>query len=72
MRDEYGSELYRTALVKALLKVSGGKLDENVAQIVAQRYVSNLDFSSPELMHKGVSSVARELIVKIRKIHFQS
>ena len=72
MRDEYGSELYRTALVKALLKVSGGKLDKNVAQIVAQRYVSNLDFSSPELMHKGVSSVARELIVKIRKIHFQS
>ena len=72
MRDEYGSELYRTALVKALLKVSGGKLDKNVDQIVAQRYVSNLDFSSPELMHKGVSSVARELIVKIRKIHFQS
>lgn len=72
MYDEYGSELYHTALVKALLKVSDGKLDENVAQIVAQRYVSNLDFSSPELMHKGVSSVARELISKIKKIHFHS
>lgn len=72
MRDEDGSELYRTALVKALLKVSDGKLDEDIAQIVAQRYISNLDFSSPELMHKGVSSVARELIVKIRKNYFQS
>lgn len=72
MRDEDGSELYRIALVKALLKVSDGKLDEDIAQIVAQRYISNLDFSSPELMHKGVSSVARELIVKIRKNYFQS
>lgn len=71
MRDEYGSELYHTALVKALLKVSGRKLDENVAQIVAQRYISNMDFSSLELMHKGVSSVARELISKIKLEYFR-
>lgn len=64
-------KLYRSELFQALLKVSNYKLDERVAQIVAEDYARNLDYSSPELMHVGVTSVAKNLITKIKQEYFK-
>jgi hypothetical protein len=46
-------------------------LDERIVQTVAEIYARNLDYSDPELMHVGVTSVARNLITKIRKEYFK-
>ena len=68
---ENNIKLYSSELFQALLKVSNYKLDERIAQIVAESYSRNLDYSDPELMHVGVTSVARNLITKIRKEYFK-
>ena len=68
---ENNIKLYSSELFQALLKVSNYKLDERIAQIVAESYARNLDYSDPELMHVGVTSVARNLITKIRKEYFK-
>ena len=47
-------------LFQALLKASNYKLDEHIAQTVAEGYARNLDYSDPELMHVGVTSVAKQ------------
>ena len=68
---ENNIKIYSSELSQALLKVSNYKLDERIAQTVAEIYARNLDYSSPELMHVGVTSVARNLITKIRKEYFK-
>ena len=68
---ENNIKIYSSELSKALLEVSNYKLDERVAQTVAEIYARNLDYSDPELMHVGVTSVARNLITKIRKEYFK-
>ena len=68
---ENNIKIYSSELSQALLKVSNYKLDECIAQTVAESYARNLDYSSPELMHVGVTSVARNLITKIRKEYFK-
>lgn len=64
-------KLYSSELFQALLKVSNHKLDERIAQTVAESYARNLDYSSPELMHVGVTSVAKNLITKIKQEYFK-
>ena len=68
---ENNIKIYSSELSHALLKVSNYKLDERIAQTVAEIYARNLDYSDPELMHVGVTSVARNLITKIRKEYFK-
>ena len=68
---ENNIKLYSSELFQALLKVSNHKLDERIVQTVAEIYARNLDYSDPELMHVGVTSVARNLITKIRKEYFK-
>ena len=64
-------KLYNLELSQALLKVSNYKLDERIAQTVAEIYAHNLDYSDPELMHVGVTSVAKNLITKIKQEYFR-
>ena len=68
---ENNIKIYSSELSQALLKASNYKLDERIAQAVAEIYARNLDYSDPELMHVGVTSVARNLITKIRKEYFK-
>ena len=68
---ENNIKIYSSELSQALLKVSNYRLDEHIAQAVAESYARNLDYSDPELMHVGVTSVAKNLITKIRKEYFK-
>lgn len=67
---ENNIKLYSSELFQALLRVSNYKLDERIAQTVAEIYARNLDYSDPELMHVGVTSVAKNLITKIKQEYF--
>ena len=69
---ENNIKLYSSELFQALLRVSNYKLDEHIAQAVAEIYARNLDYSDPELMHVGVTSVAKNLITKIKQEYFNS
>ena len=69
---ENNIKLYSSELFQALLKVSDYKLDERIAQTVAEIYARNLDYSDPELMSVGVISVAKNLIIKIKQEYFNS
>ena len=44
---ENNIKLYSSELFCALLKASNYKLDERIAQIVAEGYARNLDYSDP-------------------------
>ena len=68
---ENNIKIYSSELSHALLKVSNYKLDERIAQTVAEIYARNLDYSSPELMHVGATSVAKNLITKIKQEYFK-
>ena len=68
---ENNIKLYSSELFQALLKVSNYKLDECIAQTVAENYARNLDYSDPKLMHVGVTSVAKNLITKIKQEYFK-
>ena len=63
-------KLYSSELFQALLKASNYKLDKRIAQTVAEGYARNLDYSDPELMHVGVTSVANNLLTKIKQEYF--
>lgn len=63
-------QTYTNQLKQALLKVSNQKLDPTIAQQVAEEYVQNLDFTDPALMHVGITSVAKDLLVHIKSEHF--
>ena len=67
---ENNIKLYSSELFQALLKASNYKLDERIAQTVAEGYARNLDYSDPELMHVGVTSVANKLLTKIKQEYF--
>ena len=67
---ENNIKIYSSELSQALLKVSNYKLDERIAQTVAEIYARNLDYSDPKLMHVGVTSVAKNLITKIKQEYF--
>ena len=67
---ENNIKLYSSELFQALLKASNYKLDERIAQTVAEGYARNLDYYDPELMHVGVTSVANNLLTKIKQEHF--
>ena len=69
---ENNIKIYSSELSQVLLKVSNYKLDERIAQTVAEIYARNLDYSDPELMHVGVTSVARNLITKIKQEYFNA
>ena len=69
---ENNIKIYSSELSQALLKVSNYKLDERIAQVVADSYARNLDCSDPELMHVGVTSVAKNLITKIKQEYFNN
>ena len=63
-------KIYSSELSQALLKASNYKLDERIAHTVAESYARNLDYSDSELMHVGVTSVAKNLITKIKQEYF--
>ncbi len=67
---ENNIKLYSSELFQALLKASNYKLDERIAQTVAEGYARNLDYSDPELMYVGVTSVANNLLTKIKQEYF--
>ena len=67
---ENNIKLYSSELFQALLKASNYKLDKRIAQTVAEGYARNLDYSDPELMHVGVTSVANNLLTKIKQEYF--
>lgn len=68
---ENNIKIYSSELFHALLKVSNYKLDERIAQTVAENYARNLDYSDPELMHVEVTSIAKNLITKIKQEYFK-
>ncbi|QBZ11501.1 hypothetical protein SM12261_0690 [Streptococcus mitis NCTC 12261] len=45
-------------------------MDERIAQTVTEVYARNLDYSDPERMHVGVTSVANNLLTKIKQEYF--
>ena len=68
---ENNVKLYSSELRNALLKASNYKLDEQIAYSVAEVYARNLDYSDPELMHVGVTSVANNLLTRIKREYFK-
>lgn len=64
-------EIYNQELKNALLKVSDNKLKPEIAQKVAEQYVNNIiNYTDHELMSKGVTSIARDLLPHIKNEHF--
>lgn len=61
---ENNIKLYSSELFHALLKSSNYKLEERIAQTVAEGYARNLDYSDPELMHVAVTSIANNVLTK--------
>ncbi|MFA9494013.1 MULTISPECIES: hypothetical protein [Streptococcus] len=65
-------ELYSKSLLEALLKVSDYRLDEAVAEKIAYQYAKQLDYSDAMLMHVGVTTVASNLVSKIKSEYFNA
>lgn len=65
-------ELYSKSLLEALLKVSDYRLDESVAEKIAYQYAKQLDYSDAMLMHVGVTTVASNLVSKIKSEYFNA
>ena len=64
-------KIYTQELKKALLKVSDNKLKPEIAQKVAEEYVDSIiNYTEQELMSKGVTSIARDLLFHIKSEHF--
>ena len=64
-------KIYTQELKNALLKVSDNKLKKEIAQKVAEQYVNSLiNYTDQELMSKGVTSIARDLLFHIKSEHF--
>lgn len=64
-------KIYTQELKNALLKVSDNKLKKEIAQKVAEQYVDSLiNYTDQELMSKGVTSIARDLLSHIKSEHF--
>lgn len=69
---EHQIELYSKSLTEALLKVSEYRLDSVVAKEVAYQYAKQLDYSDAMLMHVGVTTVASNLVSKIKSEYFNA
>lgn len=64
-------KIYTQELKNALLKVSDNKLKKEIAQKVAEQYVNSLiNYTDQELMSKGVTSIAKDLLSHIKNEHF--
>lgn len=64
-------EIYIEELKNALLKVSNNKLKPEIAQKVAEQYVDSIiNYTEQELMSKGVTSIAKDLLPHIKNEHF--
>lgn len=64
-------EIYTQEIKNALLKVSDNKLKKEIAQKVAEQYVDSLiNYTDQELMSKGVTSIAKDLLPHIKNEHF--
>lgn len=64
-------EIYTEELKNALLKVSNNKLKPEIAQKVAEQYVDSIiNYTEQELMSKGVTSIAKDLLPHIKNEHF--
>lgn len=64
-------EIYTQELKHALLKVSNNKLKKEIAQKVAEQYVDSIiNYTKQELMSKGVTSIAKDLLPHIQSEHF--
>ena len=65
------TKIYTQELKNALLKVSNNKLKTEIAQKVAEEYVDSIiNYTEQELMIKGVTSVANDLLPHIKNEHF--
>lgn len=65
------TKIYTNELKNALLKVSDNKLKPKIAQKVAEEYVDSiLNYTDHEIMSKGVTSIARDLLFHIKSEHF--
>ena len=69
---ENNIKCYSSELRNALLKASDYQLDEQIAYRIAEVYARNLDYSDPELMHVGVTSVANNLLSRIKREYFKA
>lgn len=64
-------EIYTEELKNALLKMSNNKLKPEIAQKVAEQYVDSIiNYTEQELMSKGVTSIAKDLLPHIKNEHF--
>ena len=63
-------QIYTNELKNALLKVSNEKLKPYIAQKIAEEYVKNLYFTDRALMHVGITSIAKDLIIHVKSEHF--
>lgn len=63
-------QLYSKGLSEALMKVSDNKLSKSVADKIAERYASQIDYSDSMLMHVGFTTVASNLVSKIKSEYF--
>lgn len=65
-------ELYKKSLLKAMLRVSEYQLDEKIAEEVAYQYAKQIDYSDSMLMHASITTVASNLVAKIKSDYFNS
>lgn len=49
-------------LALSLVKWSKEKVSPDKAKIIANRFMANVDFSKPEISHKGINFYAREIL----------
>lgn len=63
-------KLYSKGLSEALIKVSNNKLSKSVADNIAEQYARQIDYSNPMLMHVGFTTVASNLVSKIKPEYF--
>lgn len=64
-------QIYTNELKNALLKVSDNKLKTDIAQKVAEEYVDSiLNYTDHEIISKGVTSIAKDLLFHIKSEHF--
>ncbi|HHT7734559.1 TPA: hypothetical protein ACT2FU_001237 [Streptococcus suis] len=59
-------DLYARSLADALVQESNNTLSLEIAEAIARQYASHLDFNDPLVMHVGVTSIASNLIKKVK------
>lgn len=65
------TKIYTQELNNALLKVSNNKLKPEIAQKAAEQYVNSIiNYTDQEIMQRGVTSIAKDLLPHIKNEHF--